>query len=144
MSPRAIPAQPHFLIQLRRSQHAVRTRLDADLATTGLTTPQYTVLAALDRDGELSASDLAREFGMSAQTVNVLVKGLEADGLVRRIRHPTHGRVLLASLTVAGMRALVRGRGAAAESQERVLSGLSTSDRRALMRFLKAIEKASR
>jgi DNA-binding MarR family transcriptional regulator len=144
MSSRAIPAQPHFLIQLRRSQHAVRTRLDADLATTGLTTPQYTVLAALDRDGELSASDLAREFGMSAQTVNVLVKGLEADGLVRRVQHPTHGRVLLASLTVAGKRALARGREAASKVQDCILSGLSTSDRRALMRHLKAIEKASR
>ena len=144
MSSRAIPAQPHFLIQLRRSQHAVRTRLDADLAPTGLTTPQYTVLAALDREGELSASDLAREFGMSAQTVNVLVKGLEADGLVRRMRHPTHGRVLLASLTAAGKRALARGRDAASEVQDRILSGLSASDRRALMRHLKAIEKASR
>jgi DNA-binding MarR family transcriptional regulator len=53
------------LVQLRRTQHAVRTRLDADLAETGLTTPQYTVLAALEREGELSASDLAREFGMT-------------------------------------------------------------------------------
>ncbi|TMB45954.1 MAG: MarR family transcriptional regulator, partial [Chloroflexi bacterium] len=71
-----IPPQPDFLVQLRRTQHAVRTRLDSDLEATGLTTPQYTVLAAVERAGELSASDLAREFGMSAQTVNVLVKSL--------------------------------------------------------------------
>ncbi|HEV3103154.1 MAG TPA: helix-turn-helix domain-containing protein, partial [Candidatus Dormibacteraeota bacterium] len=69
-----IPPQPDLLIQLRKTQHAVRTRLDTELANTGLTTPQYTVLAALERDEELSSSDLAREFGMSAQTVNVLVK----------------------------------------------------------------------
>src|SRR5258707_3308976 len=30
-----------FRSQLRRTQHAVRTRLDADLAATGLTLPQY-------------------------------------------------------------------------------------------------------
>jgi DNA-binding MarR family transcriptional regulator len=76
--------QPEFLIQLRRTQHAVRTRMDADLAPAGLTTPQYTVLAALEREGGLSASDLARELGMTAQTVNVLVKGLERGGLIRR------------------------------------------------------------
>src|SRR4029077_12115744 len=86
-----IPTQPDLLIQLRRTQHAVRTRLDAELAGTGLTTPQYTVLAALEREEELSSSDLAREFGMSAQTVNVLVKALEECGLVRRRGQPRPG-----------------------------------------------------
>ncbi len=82
--------QPDFLIQLRRTQHAVRNRLDAALEATGLTLPQYTVLAALDRAGELSASGLARELGMTAQTLNVLVKGLEAADLLRRTAHPDH------------------------------------------------------
>jgi DNA-binding MarR family transcriptional regulator len=138
-----IPPDPDFLVQLRRTQHAVRIRLDADLAATGLTTPQYTVLAALEREGELSASDLAREFGMSAQTVNVLVKSLAACGLVRRNRHPDHGRILLASLTAAGRRALNRGRELAMNIQDQLLSGLGASDRARLMKHLKAIEKLS-
>jgi DNA-binding MarR family transcriptional regulator len=139
----AIPPQPEFLVQLRHTQHAVRTRLDADLAATGLTTPQYAVLAEIDRQGELSASDLAREFGMSAQTLNVLVKGLESAGLLCRSRHPTHGRILLASLTVAGKRALKRGVALGLRVQDRLLSGLSPSERRLLMRQLKAIERVS-
>lgn len=136
------PAQPDFLVQLRRTQHAVRTRLDADLAPTGLTTPQYTVLAALERGGELSASDLARDFGMSPQTVNVLVQGLEADGLLCRNPHPGHGRILLASLTPAGRRALKRGRALALSMQDRLLSDLTGADRTTLMRWLKLIEQA--
>jgi DNA-binding MarR family transcriptional regulator len=143
MNPTRIPPQPEFLIQLRRTQHAVRTRVDADLAPTGLTTPQYTVLAALEREGGLSASDLARELGMTAQTVNVLVKGLERDGLIRRSSHPTHGRILLTGLTATGRRALKRGRSLALGVQERLLTGLSTADRATLMRDLKAIEQAS-
>jgi DNA-binding MarR family transcriptional regulator len=139
----AIPSQPDFLIQLRRTQHAVRTRLDADLAPTGLTTPQFTVLAALEREGRLSASDLAREFGMTPQTVNVLVRALETGGLLRRSSHPTHGRILLAGLTAAGRRALQRGRTLAVGVQEGVLAGLSASERVVLMRQLKAIEEAS-
>jgi DNA-binding MarR family transcriptional regulator len=121
----------------------VRTRLDADLATTGLTTPQYAVLAEIDRKRELSASDLAREFGMSAQTLNVLVKGLETAGLLCRNRHPTHGRILLASLTVAGKKALKRGIALGLLVQDHLLSGLSASERRTLMRQLEAIEQKS-
>jgi DNA-binding MarR family transcriptional regulator len=138
-----IPPQPDFLVQLRRTQHAVRNRLDADLASTGLTMPQYTVLAALDRRGDLSSSELARELGMTAQTVNVLVKGLETAGLLRRTRHPSHGRILLAELTATGSRALTRGYAAGKAVQDRVLSGLTSSDRALLLHHLKAIEKSS-
>lgn len=121
----------------------MRTRLDAELASTGLTTPQYTVLAALERAEELSSSDLAREFGMSAQTVNVLVKALEDCGMVRRARHPEHGRILLLTLAPAGRRALEKGRELALEIQDRLLGRISTADRTRLMRLLKAIEHAS-
>ena len=137
----AIPSQPDFLVQLRRTQHAVRNQLDSDLAATGLTTPQYAVLAELERSGELSASDLAREFGMSAQTLNVLVKKLEDSGLLRRSPHPAHGRILLATLTPAGRRALKRGLALAFGVQDRVLAGLSASARKTVMRQLKAIEQ---
>ncbi len=143
MAGQNIPAQPDFLVQLRRTQHAVRNRLDADLAATGLTMPQYTVLAALDREGDLSSSDLARELGMTVQTVNVLVKGLETARLLRRSRHPNHGRILLAELTAAGRRALTRGYAAGKAVQDRVLSGLTAGDRALLLRHLKTIERRS-
>jgi DNA-binding MarR family transcriptional regulator len=143
MTQRDIPRTPDFLAQLRQTQHAVRTRLDAELAATGLTMPQYMVLAALERAGEVSASDLAREFGMTAQTVNVLVKSLEATGHLRRSAHPTHGRILLASLTAAGQRALKRGLEVGLKVEEKALYGLSAADRRTLMSRLKLIERSS-
>jgi hypothetical protein len=80
---------------------------------------------------------------MSAQTINVLVKGLEACGFLRRSRHPSHGRILLASLTAAGRRALNRGLAVGIGIQEHVLSGLTAADRRMLMRHLQAIEQNS-
>src|SRR5258708_36347182 len=103
-----IPPQPDFLVQLRRTQHAVRNRLDADLAPTGLTIPQYTVLAALDRGGDLSSSDLARELGMTAQTVAALVQGLEAADPPRPNRRPQDVGVRPAARDAARMRALPR------------------------------------
>jgi DNA-binding MarR family transcriptional regulator len=143
MTRSAIPREPEFLVQLRQTQHAVRTLLDAGLAETGLTMPQYAVLAEIDRQGELSASDLAREFGMTAQTVNVLVQGLETSRLLRRDPHPTHGRILLASLTPAGKKALKQGLEVALEVQDQLLSCVPASERPKLLRQLKAIEQAS-
>ena len=121
----------------------MRTWLDSELASTGLTTPQYAVLAAVERDGEMSASDLAREFGMSAQTLNVLVKALEECGLLRRDRHPRHGRILLATLTTRGRRALQEGRERALKLQDRLLDQMTSADRSRLMRVLTAIEQMS-
>jgi DNA-binding MarR family transcriptional regulator len=139
----AIPRRPEFLIQLRQTQHAVRTILDEGLAATGLTMPQYAVLAEIDQKGELSASDLAREIGMTAQTVNVLVQGLETSGLLSRSRHPTHGRILLANLTPAGRKVLKHGLEVALGVQDELLSCVPASERPKLLRQLKAIEETS-
>ena len=135
-----IPAQPEFLVQLRRTNHAVRVRLDADLEPTGLTLPQYLVLAALERVPELSASDLARELGVSAQTANVLVRGLRGLGLVRRQAHPNHGRILQTSLTDTGRRALQRGRELALSLEDEVLEPLNDGQRTDLIRALEVLE----
>jgi DNA-binding MarR family transcriptional regulator len=143
MTRRAIPRQPEFLIQLRQTQHAVRTLLDEGLAATGLTMPQYAVLAEIDQKGELSASDLAREIGMTAQTVNVLVQGLEISGLLTRTRHPTHGRILLANLTSAGRKVLKHGLEVALGVQDQLLSCVPASERPKLLRQLRAIEETS-
>ncbi len=78
---------------------------------------------------------------MTAQTLNVLVKGLEAAGLLRRTAHPHHGRILLARLTRRGRRALQRGRALALAIQDRLLAGLSPADRATLVGWLETIER---
>jgi DNA-binding MarR family transcriptional regulator len=80
---------------------------------------------------------------MSAQTVNVLVRGLQACGLVRRREHPSHGRILQVSLTDQGREALRHGREVAFGVQERLLAGVAPRDRAALVRALRAVEEAA-
>jgi DNA-binding MarR family transcriptional regulator len=138
----AIPSFPDILVQLRRTQHAVRIRLDTVLAPTGVTTPQYAVLAFLE-EGERSSSELARAGAVTAQTMNVMVAGLQDAGLVIRRRHPGHGRILLVGLTDRGRQALRRGRELAVRLQDQVLVGLSRSERAALLRSLEEIERAA-
>jgi predicted NBD/HSP70 family sugar kinase len=50
------------------------------------------VLSLVRRHGALPKAELARLTGLSAQTVSVIVKQLEADGLVRKME-PQRGRV---------------------------------------------------
>jgi predicted NBD/HSP70 family sugar kinase len=50
------------------------------------------VLSLVRRDGALAKSDIARITGLSAQTVSVIMRGLEADGLLRR-GEPIRGRI---------------------------------------------------
>jgi DNA-binding MarR family transcriptional regulator len=143
MDPVDDPRPPDVLVQLRRTQHAVRSRLNVELAPTGLTTPQYTVLAELESRGGSSASELARAIGVTAQTMNVLVGGLEAYGLVARTEHPAHGRILVVKLTRQGRAALKRGRGLARAVEDRLLAGVAPADRDRLLDILKSIEARS-
>jgi DNA-binding MarR family transcriptional regulator len=137
-----IPSAPEFLAQLRRTSRRVSSRLDSELAATGLTTPQYTVLGLLEQYVSLSSSDLARESLVTAQTMNVLVTALEGGGMVVRTRHPDHGRILLVTLTPAGRTALIRGLELAARVEAELLATLSAAERRRLIGYLRAVEQA--
>ncbi len=138
----AIPPNLELVIQVRRTYQALRTKLDAMLAPTGLTTPQCTALAYLERAGKVSSSELARAESVTAQTMHVLVAGLESSGLVVREPHPDHGRIILVSLTSEGRGALRRAREVAARMQEQMVAGLSASQRASLLRLLGDIERA--
>jgi predicted NBD/HSP70 family sugar kinase len=50
------------------------------------------VLSLVRRDGALAKSDIARITGLSAQTVSVIMRSLEADGLLKR-GEPVRGRI---------------------------------------------------
>jgi predicted NBD/HSP70 family sugar kinase len=50
------------------------------------------VLSLVRRDGALAKSDIARMTGLSAQTVSVIMRGLEQDGLLER-GQPVRGKV---------------------------------------------------
>ncbi|MEM8956570.1 MAG: ROK family transcriptional regulator [Pseudomonadota bacterium] len=50
------------------------------------------ILSLIHRDGAMAKADIARATGLSAQTVSVIMRNLEADGLLRR-GEPVRGRV---------------------------------------------------
>jgi DNA-binding MarR family transcriptional regulator len=72
---------------------------------------QTTVLARLERDGELSTSALAERERMRPQSMAQTVKDLESSGLVTRHGDPSDARRMLVALTPAGRKALAADRG---------------------------------
>jgi DNA-binding MarR family transcriptional regulator len=79
--------------------------LDAQLRRdAGISHFEYTVLAALSEadDHELEMSRLAFLADGSLSRLSHCVKRLEGAGWVRRVPHPTNGRITIATLTGAG------------------------------------------
>jgi DNA-binding MarR family transcriptional regulator len=121
---------------LKRVQAALRVRTDQALGPRGLTTPQYAVLAALERQAGISNAELARRAFVTPQTMVRIVETLEAMGLVSRQPHPTHGRIRPASLTPGGARRVAGCHAAVAEVERRLLADLAPEQRRQLLDLL--------
>jgi DNA-binding MarR family transcriptional regulator len=121
---------------LRRVQAALRARLDEVLGPRGLTTPQYAVLSALEQESGISNAELARRAFVTPQTMIRIVGTLEAQGLVARHPHPSHGRIRPASLTSRGARLVAGCHAEVAETEQRMLADLTPEARRQLLDLL--------
>ena len=68
----------------------------------GLTYPQYLVMMVLwEKDGQ-PVNDIAKRLFLETNTVTPLLKRMEAEGLVERLRDAADGRKVLVRLTAAG------------------------------------------
>jgi DNA-binding MarR family transcriptional regulator len=111
--------QGHIAYLLRQAQASVRLVIDADLAQVGLTTPQ-----------------LARIASLTPQTVNLIVRKLEADALIQRSEHETHGRVLNLAVTADGHVKLHKCKLLAGQTEARILALLDSGSEDSVRRWL--------
>ena len=96
----------HIGFLLVQAWHALIAAMDTALRPHDLTPPQYGVLSVLARDPGLSGADLARAVNTTPQAANEVLATLERKHLIERRPHPTHGRILQATLTEEGQRRL--------------------------------------
>jgi DNA-binding MarR family transcriptional regulator len=102
------PTLPRVGYLVYRVERRLRARLDEELRTHGVSTPEYVTLSLLrERDG-LSCAQLARWALVTPQAMNLVISGLERRKLVRRRPDPKHRRVLRASVTPKGIEVLAR------------------------------------
>ncbi|MBS2965859.1 MarR family transcriptional regulator [Actinocrinis puniceicyclus] len=129
---RPAPAAPRLSYLVFRLERRIRGRLDQALARHGATTTEYMVLSELRlRDGASSAQ-LARTAFVTPQAMNLVIRDLEARGLIRREADPHGGRVLRASLTRAGKNVLRRCDRALDGIEHVMLAALDEEDRKTL------------
>lgn len=129
---------------LKRAQQALRSHLDTELRSIGLTTPQYSVLAGLEFNAGLSSAELARRAFVSPQTMQSIIATLERDGLVTRMAHPVHGRVLTTELTPDGRSAVRAAHEIAADAESRVRDAVAPADPEMIYSALLRIAEAMR
>ncbi len=88
--------------KLLRTSRALLLRIEARLATAGLTATQFGVMEAVLHEGALSQRELSRRVLTSAGNMTDLVDKLEARGLVLRARQRLDRRAVMVELTDTG------------------------------------------
>ncbi len=108
-----------------------RTLLEEDL-----TPHHYSALIALDQLGAMSQQQLSHLVGIDPRNAVPVIDQLQTRGLLARNPDPSDRRRHAVTLTATGGRVLTRLRHAAEEAEERLLTPLCTTERRALHALL--------
>jgi len=106
----------------------------------GLTMEQYSVLAAMKYiGGPARPTEIARWLGRSANAVSMIIDRMVKAGLVRRVRDRRDRRVVNVSMTSKGENALKLATPAGWEFIQKIVSPLSSEDRRTFERLLEIL-----
>ncbi len=115
---------------------------DMQFAKLGVTADQFVLLATLARGQALTQRDLAARMTSDPSTVRAMLVLLEQRGLVSRETHPTDGRARTVALTAAGRRKFRQAFKAGEAIRNRMVSSLSLTETRSLLRLLQRISKS--
>lgn len=123
-----------------RAQQIVLARVDEALRPWSLTFARYEVLVLLhfSKEGVLPLGKMGDRLMLHQASITNLVDRLEAQGLVRRVPHPTDRRTTLAELTADGRRTVLEAT-KAVEAASVGVAELSQRDARDLHRILRTL-----
>lgn len=119
-----------------------------NVGDSGLTPRQFAVMKAISNSEEPSQTDLVDRTGIDRSTMADIVRRLTSRGLVQRRRTRRDARMYAVRLTDRGEGALKLAEPAARNTDERILSALTPSQRdsfiRSLSRIVAAIDEGER
>ena len=129
-----------FFFRLWRATH---TRTAEVLGSIGLTPALFALLNVIGaREGAIQ-QELGTALGIDRSTMVSLIDQLENAGLARRRPSATDRRAREIAITPKGRRLLKRARGLISTVEDEVLAGLTSQERRELLRLLhRALESA--
>jgi DNA-binding MarR family transcriptional regulator len=129
-----------ILLSLIAAAHTIEERLEAQLATAGLSAAKLRILTHLAHAGKaLAISELATSQRCVRSNITQIVDRLETEGLVRRVDDPVDGRVVRAQLTARGRERQERGAELFHAIQAEIITTLPPNDRESLERALAAL-----
>ncbi|MEV1244650.1 MarR family winged helix-turn-helix transcriptional regulator [Nonomuraea sp. NPDC050022] len=142
-----MPAEERLGLDIKRAEQELIAAKQVAVRPAGLTVPQYATLYVLAANPGISAAALARACLVTPQAMTVVLKNLEARGMVERTPHPWHGNVLETRLTDAGRIALEEADERAVRIEQAIADELTAEERDTLRSLLRrcgaAIDRAS-
>jgi len=115
---------------VKRVQQGLRRRCDLALKPTGLSMAQYATLRALAEHPDTSAAELARLCFVTRQSLQDMLAGLRAAGLVETADAPPRGRSRSLALTGLGSRRLSAAHDAVFAVEAAMLEDVSEREQR--------------
>jgi DNA-binding MarR family transcriptional regulator len=126
---------------VKRVQQGLRRECDAALKPTGLSMAQYSTLRALKVHPEASAAELARLCFVTRQSLQDVLSGLRAGGLIENADSEPRGRAQSLAVTRLGSRRLAAAHDAVFGVEDVMLQGISARDRRTVAEVLLSCAK---
>jgi len=114
---------------LRQAQHALWLALGDALRPLGITAAGFGVLRLVEVEPGSSGADLAFDSMYRPQTTHEVLLALEADGLIKRRADTNDKRQRLVYLTPKGAEVLAEAHRRAIAIEERMMSGLTETER---------------
>ncbi len=105
-----------------------------------LPTSELEVMRLLARRPGLSVNEVARELGLRPNNVSVVVRNLQARGVLRRVPDASDRRIVRLEPTAGALAARERRERSWGAQMTEVLDGLSASDRAALTTAVPALQ----
>lgn len=128
--------------RIQRAAAALRPRLDATHAPSGLQGESFDVLASLRRSGapyQLSPTTLYREMMLTSGAMTNRIDRLEEAGLVVRRPDPDDRRGMLVRLTPKGKALIDAATSKHVSNEERLLSALTVREQQQLTDLLRKL-----
>jgi DNA-binding MarR family transcriptional regulator len=125
-----------------RALLAVVARSVADVLDQ-MTLPQFRILVVLWEGGPLRSGDLAERVGVHQSTVTRTADRLVAAGLIRREVGPESRREVIVHLTSEGTALVLDVMDRRRRELARILASATPSERRAIVRGLRALTRAA-
>jgi DNA-binding MarR family transcriptional regulator len=126
----------HLPYLLAQANGAVRLSLERAFADLDVTLPQFSVLTMVHAYPGVSGAELARLTLLTPQTINLIVKNLERDGLIVKTPDDVHGRIIHIEITDKGRQLRQKCRARADQMEKQLVDGLSGTEQRTIRRWL--------